>query len=125
MKGKNSVIDTKLHKKPCSFSLEQAFLSKRDYKIIFSIAVIMVLGIMALAMPVMWQWKLLSWLRNTFFVLFLVLKFIKVYVFIITPIMLLLYILLGYLLKKDIQKLEEAIHKRSEMTSIQNNAYGQ
>ncbi|MET3560828.1 hypothetical protein ABID39_001544 [Bartonella japonica] len=39
--------------------------------------------------------------------------------------MLVLYILLGYLLKKDIQKLEEVIHKRGKMTSIQNNEDGQ
>ncbi|WP_273760623.1 hypothetical protein [Bartonella sp. ML70XJBT.G] len=103
MKEKNEGLDKDLR----SFSFEEAFLSWRDYKIIFCLCILIILGKMVLSIPTLLEWKLTVWEDYTLFSVFIWLEVITVCVFAFIPVILILHVILGHLLKQNIQKLEE------------------
>ncbi|WP_273757326.1 hypothetical protein [Bartonella sp. MM73XJBT] len=103
MERKNGGLDKDLR----SFSFEEAFLSWRDYKIIFCICILIVLGKMALFIPTLAKWELTVWEDYSLFSVFVWLEVITVCVFAFIPVILILHVILGHLLKQNIQKLQE------------------
>ncbi|WP_273760624.1 hypothetical protein [Bartonella sp. ML70XJBT.G] len=103
MKGKNWELDKDLR----SFPFEEVFLSWRDYKIIFCICVIFVLCKEILFIPILLEWEFIEWEDYSLFSVFVWLEVITVCVFAFIPVILILYVILGHLLKQNIQKLAE------------------
>ncbi|EJF78608.1 hypothetical protein MCO_00593 [Bartonella sp. DB5-6] len=114
MKGKNSTLD----KEPRFFSFEEAFLSAKNYRIIFYISVIIVLFRIAFFIPVFLGWQLAKWQNTALGTVYVLEEIIALCVLVFIPVMLVLRILLGYLLEKNIQKLEEAIYKRNDTNRL-------
>ncbi|UTO28183.1 hypothetical protein [Bartonella harrusi] len=110
MKGKNLEID----KEPRSFLFEDVFLSSREYKVIFCIAVVIIVLRVALFVPILLGWKLTEWQATTLAFIILIVAFIAVCILLLIPVTLVLRIILGSVLKKNIQKLEEAIRQREK-----------
>ncbi|WP_345119201.1 hypothetical protein [Bartonella pachyuromydis] len=82
-----------------SFPFEGAFLSGKDYKIIFCICITIVLGKMALSIPNLAKWQLTVWEDYTLFSVFIGLEVLMVCVLALIPVILILYAILGYFLK--------------------------
>ncbi|WP_208441526.1 hypothetical protein [Bartonella raoultii] len=107
MKGKNCELD----KEPRSFPVEEVFLSWRDCKIIFCICVIFVVAKEILFIPILLEWEFIEWEESTVFSVFVFWEVVTVCIFAFMPIVLILYVIMGQLLKKKIQKLEEVTKK--------------
>ncbi|MET3589875.1 hypothetical protein ABID23_000963 [Bartonella silvatica] len=95
--------DSSYRKEMPHFSLKHVFFSFRDLRIIFYISVIIVVGRAVLFIPIMARWLLTVWEDYTLFAVFVVLEVITAGVVVLIPVILVLYILLGYLLKKYLE----------------------
>lgn len=114
MKGKNLVWD----KKPHSFSLEQTFLSTKDYKVICSISlIIMVCNVIFFIIM-----ALIGKQFQEFYVqIFAAQYIIMIYIYLFIPIILAVRAFLGWLVKNNIRKLDEEISKQYKISRIQDN----
>ncbi|WP_041581490.1 hypothetical protein [Bartonella grahamii] len=111
--GKNALLD----EEPRSFSLEEAFLTSKNYKIIFCIALIVVTLRMVLFV-LMWR----EWKGNVIAALFSIGEFILDLTFVLIPVVFVVRIIFTRLLKKKIDKLDQEIRQRSKTASQQNSA---
>ncbi|WP_375679577.1 hypothetical protein [Bartonella sp. AP7XZML] len=114
--GKNASLDEELR----SFSLEEAFLTSKNYKVIFCIAFIVSAFIMAFFM--FFKWDLTGWWNYILFILTLILVFISALLFVLIPVAFVVRIIFTRLLKKKIEQLEQAIWQRRKTASQQNSA---
>ncbi|WP_142416083.1 hypothetical protein [Bartonella massiliensis] len=102
-RGKSSLSQWK----PRAFSLEEAFLTRKNYKIIFCLAFILEAFRMTLIM--LFEWDLTGWWNYSLFILTLMLGFISVLLFILIPVAFVVRVIFTRLLKKKIEQLEKAM----------------
>ncbi|EJF97799.1 hypothetical protein LBE40_00150 [Bartonella taylorii] len=114
MQGKNSTLD----KEPRFFSFEEAFLTAKNYRVLFYISVIIVLFRIAIFVPFFLSWEPTEWQKTILSGVYILQEVIGLCILAFIPVMLVLRIILGYLLEKNIQKLEEAICKRNKTTRL-------
>ncbi|WP_375610222.1 MULTISPECIES: hypothetical protein [unclassified Bartonella] len=112
--GKNASLDEELR----SFSLEEAFLTSKNYKVIFCIAFIVSAFIMAFFM--FFKWDLTGWWNYILFILTLILVFISALLFVLIPVAFVVGIIFTRLLKKKIDKLDQEIWQRRKTAYQQN-----
>ncbi|WP_375673240.1 hypothetical protein [Bartonella sp. TS82HLJMH] len=117
MKGENSTFYNKL----CSFVFGKSFRSYKDHIIICLISIIIGIGHKALLIPLESKWSLSVSQDSALLALFVLREVVMVCVVALMPVLLVLYLILTYLLKKKIQQLEEAIQQRDHTTDQQNN----
>ncbi|EJF79993.1 Uncharacterised protein [Candidatus Bartonella washoeensis] len=115
MRGKKAIFDKV---KPV-LSFEQTFLSTRDYKRIFCISVIFAVLRGSVLIPILAEWKLTEAEASVMAVLVFVLEMLSGVLFLLIPVMLLLRISLGYLLKKNLQQLEKTTWQRDKAMRLQ------
>ncbi|WP_375625336.1 MULTISPECIES: hypothetical protein [unclassified Bartonella] len=118
MKEQNWASEQETHKGAHSFSLQQVLLSAKDYKIIFAIAVLIIMWKMVIEIPGVLNWQLTGWQYVVHAVLFKTTDIITVCVIIFIPVMLWLRTKVTGELYKNIQKLEEAISVREHISSL-------
>ncbi|WP_330168132.1 hypothetical protein [Bartonella grahamii] len=118
MKEQNWTSEQETHKEAHSFSLQQALLSAKDYKIIFAMAVIIIMWRMVLEIPDVLNWQLTGWQYVVHAVLFKTTLAIMACVIILIPVMLRLRTKVMCELEKNIQKLEEAISVQEHISSL-------
>ncbi|WP_375623224.1 MULTISPECIES: hypothetical protein [unclassified Bartonella] len=106
--GKNSPLD----EEPRSFSLEEAFLTSKNYKVIFCIAFI----VAALRTVLLFVPMLLGGKGNVVAVLFFIEEFISMLLFVFIPVAFVARIIFTVLLKEKIKQLEQEIWKRVAAT---------
>ncbi|WP_246257440.1 hypothetical protein [Bartonella gabonensis] len=94
--GGNSISDQESR----AFSLEKAFLTRKNYKVIFCMTFILAALRTALFIPLLLGWKLTGWEADVAAVLFFILLFILDLIFILIPIVFVVRIIFTYLLKK-------------------------
>ncbi|WP_375653562.1 MULTISPECIES: hypothetical protein [unclassified Bartonella] len=117
--GKNASLDEELR----SFSLEEAFLTSKNYKVIFCIAFIVAALRTALLFLLMWlEWKLAGWEGDVVAALSLIMELISWFIFLFIPVAFVVRIIFTVLLKEKIDMLEQAIWKRRKTASQQNSA---
>ncbi|WP_375653556.1 MULTISPECIES: hypothetical protein [unclassified Bartonella] len=112
--GKNASLDEELR----SFSLEEAFLTSKNYKVIFCIAFIVSAFTMAFFM--FFKWDLTGWWNYILFILTLILVFISALLFVLIPVAFVVGIIFTRLLQKKIDKLDQEIWQRRKTASQQN-----
>ncbi|WP_396584029.1 hypothetical protein [Bartonella grahamii] len=112
--GKNALLD----EEPRSFSLEEAFLTRKNYKVIFCIAFIITAFKVAFFM--FFEWDLTGWWNYILFILALILGFISMLLFVLIPVAFVVRIIFTRLLKKKIDKLDQEIWQRRKTASQQN-----
>ncbi|PIT69163.1 hypothetical protein [Bartonella tribocorum] len=117
MKGKNSMGS----QNQSFFALEESFLSYKDHIIICLISILIGMGYSALLIPLKFKWSLTVAQDNILLALFVLREVITICVLALMPILLVLYLILTYWLKKKIQQLQKVIQKRGETTHQQNN----
>ncbi|WP_375647064.1 hypothetical protein [Bartonella sp. AA56HLJMS] len=117
-KGKKSPLD----KEPRSFSLEEAFLTSKNYKVIFCIAFIVAALRTALFIPMWLEWKLAGWEGDVITVLFCIVQVILDLIFVLIPVAFVVRIIFTRLLKKKIDMLDQEIWQRRKTASQQNSA---
>ncbi|WP_375655711.1 hypothetical protein [Bartonella sp. MR63HLJHH] len=117
MKGENSTFYNKL----CSVVFGKSFRSYKDHIIICLISILIGIGHKALLIPLESEWSLSVSQDSALLALFVLREVIMVCVVALMPVLLVLYLILTYLLKKKIQQLEEAIQQRGHTTDQQNN----
>ncbi|WP_375631442.1 MULTISPECIES: hypothetical protein [unclassified Bartonella] len=118
MKEQNWASEQETHKGVHSFSLQHVLLSAKDYKIIFAIAVLIIMWKMVLEIPGVLNWQLTGWQYVVHAVLFKTTDIITVCVIIFIPVMLRLRTKVTGELRKNIQKLEEAISVGEHISSL-------
>ncbi|WP_375662344.1 MULTISPECIES: hypothetical protein [unclassified Bartonella] len=118
MKEQNWTSEQETHKGAHSFSLQKVLLSAKDYKVIFAIAVVIVIWNMILGIPDVLNWQLTGWQYVVHAVLLKTTDIIMVCVIIFIPVMLRLRTKVTGELYKNIQKLEEAISVREHISSL-------
>ncbi|WP_330169230.1 hypothetical protein [Bartonella grahamii] len=118
--GKNASLD----EKPRSFALEEAFLTRKNYKVIFCIAFIISVFRTVPFVPMLLEFKLTEWEGNIVIAFFFILQFIFEFllIFILVAVAFLVRIIFTVLLEKKIDKLEQAIWQRSKAASQQKSA---
>ncbi|WP_375656418.1 hypothetical protein [Bartonella sp. CM120XJJH] len=117
--GKNVPLD----EEPRSFSLEEAFLTSKNYKVIFCIAFIVAALRTALLFLLMWlEWKLAGWEGDVVAALLLIMELISTLLFVLIPVAFGVRIIFTRLLEKKIDKLDQEIWKRRKTASQQNSA---
>ncbi|WP_375693087.1 MULTISPECIES: hypothetical protein [unclassified Bartonella] len=114
--GKNSPLD----KEPRTFALEEAFLTRKNYKVIFCIAFIVAAFTMAFFM--FFKWDLTGWWNYILFILTLILVFISALLFVLIPVAFVVRIIFTRLLKKKIEQLDQEIWQRRKTAYQQNRA---
>ncbi|WP_330168150.1 hypothetical protein [Bartonella grahamii] len=114
--GKNASLD----EKPRSFALEEAFLTRKNYKVIFCIAFI--ISAFKVALFIFFEWDLTEWWNYILFILILILGFILTLIFLFIPVAFGVRIIFTVLLEKKINKLEQAIWQRRKVASQQKSA---
>ncbi|WP_375626436.1 MULTISPECIES: hypothetical protein [unclassified Bartonella] len=114
--GKNASLD----EEPRSFSLEEAFLTSKNYKVIFCIAFI--ISAFKVALVIFFEWDLTEWSNYILFILTLILGFISTLLFVLIPVAFVVRIIFTRLLKKKIKQLDQEIWQRSKTASQQNSA---
>ncbi|WP_375641721.1 MULTISPECIES: hypothetical protein [unclassified Bartonella] len=114
--GKNVPLD----EEPRSFSLEEAFLTRKNCKVIFFIAFI--ISAFKVALFIFFEWDLTEWSNYILFILTLILGFISTLLFVLIPVAFGVRIIFTRLLKKKIDKLDQEIWKRRKTASQQNSA---
>ncbi|WP_273757271.1 hypothetical protein [Bartonella sp. MM73XJBT] len=119
MKGKNWASDQEMHESSRSFSLEEALLSARNYKVIFALSVLVIMWRMVLEIPDVFNWQLAGWQHAVHFVLFKTTEIIMGCVVICVPIMLRIRAKVTHALQENIQKLAEAISVREQISTAQ------
>ncbi|WP_142416091.1 hypothetical protein [Bartonella massiliensis] len=118
MKEQNWVSEQETHQSAHSFSFQQALLSAKDYKIIFAIAVLIIMWRMILAIPDVLNWQLTGWHYAVHFVLFKATLVIMVCAFLLIPVMFRMRRNVTGALHQNIQKREEAIRVREQINSL-------
>ncbi|WP_330169217.1 hypothetical protein [Bartonella grahamii] len=118
MKEQNWTSEQETHKEAHSFSLQQALLSAKDYKIIFAMAVIIIMWRMVLEIPDVLNWQLTGWQYVVHAVLFKTTLAIMACALFLIPVMLRLRTKVMCELEKNIQKLEEAISVQEHISSL-------
>ncbi|WP_375656419.1 hypothetical protein [Bartonella sp. CM120XJJH] len=114
--GKNVSLD----EEPRSFSLEEAFLTRKNYKVIFCIAFI--ISAFKVALFIFFEWDLTEWWNYILFILTLILGFISTLLFLLIPVVFVVRIIFTRLLEKKIDKLDQEIWQWSKTASQQNSA---
>ncbi len=117
MKGENSTFYNKL----CSFVFGKSFRFYKDHIIICLISLIIAICHRALVIPLESKWTLSVSQDSSLLAFFVLREVIMVCVFALMPVLLVLYLILTYVLKKRIQQLEEAIQQRGHTTDQQTN----
>ncbi|WP_254475507.1 hypothetical protein [Bartonella sp. B1098] len=102
---KNAALDGT----PRFFSLEEAFLTRKNYKVIFCMTFTLSALRTALFLPALLGVKLTEWEANVAALLLLIMLFILDLVFILIPVAFGVRVTFTYLLKKKIAQLEQAI----------------
>ncbi|WP_375684590.1 hypothetical protein [Bartonella sp. AP1QHHD] len=115
--GKNAPLD----KEPRTFSLEEAFLTSKNYKVIFCIAFIVAALRTALFIPMLLEWKLAGWEGDVITILFCIVQVILDLIFVLIPVAFVVRIIFTRLLKKKIEQLDQALWKRRK-TAYQPNS---
>ncbi|WP_375681513.1 MULTISPECIES: hypothetical protein [unclassified Bartonella] len=118
MKEQNWASEQETHKGAHSFSLQHVLLSAKDYKIIFAIAVLIIMWKMVLEIPGVLNWQLTGWQYVVHAVLFKTTDIIMVCALFLIPVMLRLRTKVTGELYKNIQKLEEAISVGEHISSL-------
>ncbi|WP_375697172.1 hypothetical protein [Bartonella sp. AP14QHHD] len=118
MKEQNWTSEQETHKGAHSFSLQQVLLSAKDYKIIFAIAVLIIIWRMVLEIPGVLNWQLTGWQYVVHAVLFKTTVAITVCALFLIPVMLRLRTKVMGELYKNIQKLDEALSEREQISSL-------
>ncbi|WP_375636897.1 MULTISPECIES: hypothetical protein [unclassified Bartonella] len=117
--GKNAPLD----EEPRSFSLEETFLTSKNYKVIFCIAFIVSALRTALLFLLMWlEWKLAGWEGDVITVLFCIVQVILDLIFVFIPVAFVVRIIFTRLLKKKLDKLDQVIWQRRKNNYQQNRA---
>ncbi|WP_375660978.1 hypothetical protein [Bartonella sp. CL71SXKL] len=109
-----------LYEEPRSFSLEEAFLTSKNYKVIFCIAFI--ITAFKVALVIFFEWDLTEWSNYILFILTLILGFISMLLFVLIPVAFVVRIIFTRLLKKKIDKLDQEIWQRRKTAYQQNSA---
>ncbi|MCZ2158719.1 hypothetical protein NPX99_05455 [Bartonella sp. 220] len=104
------------YKEPRSFLFEEALLSGREYKACFCLSFIIVAIRIGILAAMLLEWVSPGWQNNTLSIVLVGWDIVAVCLFVLIPVMFVLRILLGYLLKKNIQKLEEATRQRETIS---------
>ncbi|WP_144754531.1 hypothetical protein [Bartonella saheliensis] len=116
MKGENSTGD----KEPRSFALEESFLSYKAHSIICLISGIIALCRWVFLIVLEFKKPLTVAQENMLFAFFVLREVIMVCVFAVMPVLLVLYLILTHLLKKNIQQLNKILQQRGQITDQQN-----
>ncbi|WP_375610221.1 MULTISPECIES: hypothetical protein [unclassified Bartonella] len=117
--GKNAPLD----KEPRSFSLEEAFLTSKNYKVIFCIAfIVAALRTALLFVPMLLGWKLAEWEGYVVAALLLIMWLISWFIFLFIPVAFVVRIIFTVMLKEKIDMLEQALWQRRKTASQQNSA---
>ncbi|ACS51878.1 hypothetical membrane protein [Bartonella grahamii as4aup] len=109
-----------MDEEPRSFSLEEAFLTRKNYKVIFCIAFIV--AAFKVAFFMFFKWDLTEWWNYILFILTLILVFISVLLFLFIPVAFGVRIIFTVLLKEKIKQLDQEIWKRRKTAAQQNRA---
>ncbi|WP_212112413.1 hypothetical protein [Bartonella queenslandensis] len=96
-----------LDRKPRSFSIEETFLTSKNYKVIFCIA--FMIEAFKIALILLFEWDLTGWWNYSLFILTLILGFISTLLFLLIPVGFLVRIIFTRLLQKKIDQLEQVI----------------
>lgn len=104
--GGNAISD----KEPRFFSLEETFLTRKNYKVLFCITFIIEAFMIALVL--LFEWDLTGWWNYSLFIFTLILAFISALLFLLIPVAFVVRVIFTYLLKKKIDQLDQAIWKR-------------
>ncbi|WP_039758318.1 hypothetical protein [Bartonella queenslandensis] len=118
MQEQNWVSEQEMYKRAHSFSFQQALLSAKDYKIIFAIAVIIVIWRVMLEIPEIFNWQLIGWQYVVHTVILKTTGIIIVCALLLIPIMSRLRTKVTCELQENIQKLEEALFEREQISSL-------
>ncbi|WP_273758529.1 hypothetical protein [Bartonella sp. AU55XJBT] len=102
---KNAPWDGKIR----AFSLEEAFLTRKNYKVIFCMTFILSALRTALFLPALLGVKLTEWEASVAAFLLLIMLFILDLIFILIPVAFGVRVTFTHLLKKKIAQLEQAI----------------
>ncbi|EJF98073.1 hypothetical protein MEI_00933 [Bartonella vinsonii subsp. arupensis Pm136co] len=105
-----------VYKEARSFLFEEAFLSGKEYKVLFCLSTIIVVMRIGILAAMLLGWVSLGWQNNTLSIVLEGWDIVAVCLFVFIPVMFVLRILLEYLLKKNIQKLEEATRQRETIS---------
>ncbi|WP_142416084.1 hypothetical protein [Bartonella massiliensis] len=92
-----------------SFSLEEAFLTRKNYKVIFCITLTLAALRTGLFVPALLGWKLTEGDADVMAFLFFFMLLILDFTFILIPIAFVVRIIFTHLLKKKIEQLEQAM----------------
>ncbi|WP_273789534.1 hypothetical protein [Bartonella sp. ML70XJBT] len=105
---KNAALDGK----PRFFSLEEAFLTRKNYKVIFCMTFTLSALRTALFLPALLEVKLTEWEGSVAAILLFIMLFILDLVFLLIPVAFVVRVIFTHLLKKKIAQLEQATYKR-------------
>ncbi|WP_246743963.1 hypothetical protein [Bartonella raoultii] len=98
------------------FSLEEAFLTRKNYKVIFCMTFTLSTLRTALFLPALLGVKLTEWETSVAAILFVIMLFILDLIFILIPVAFVVRVIFTYLLKKKIAQLEQVIWKQIAAT---------
>ncbi|CDO49571.1 hypothetical protein [Bartonella tribocorum] len=118
MQEQNWVSEQEAHKRAHSFSFQQALLSAKDYKIIFAIAVIIVIWRMMLEIPEVLNWQLTGWQYVVHAVILKTTLVIIGCALLLIPVMLWLRAKVTCELQENIQKLDQALSEQEQISSL-------
>ncbi|WP_246046879.1 hypothetical protein [Bartonella mastomydis] len=103
-RGKNSRSAQELR----AFSLAEAFLTRKNYKVIFCLAFI--LEAFKVALALVFEWDLTGWWNYSLFILMFILVVLSLLLFLLIPVAFVVRVIFTHLLKKKIAQLEQAIN---------------
>ncbi|QEE12737.1 hypothetical protein MNL13_06500 [Bartonella krasnovii] len=115
---KNAALDGT----PRVFSLEEAFLTRKNYKVIFCMTLTLSALRTALFLPMFLGVKLTEWEVSVVTILFYIMLFILDLIFLLIPVAFVVRVIFTHLLKKKIAQLEQVIWKRIAATYRQTSA---
>ncbi|CDO49586.1 hypothetical protein [Bartonella tribocorum] len=114
----------KERRQPRSFSLEEAFLTHKNYKVIFYIAFIISILRTVSIIPMLFEWKLTGWEGNISIVLLFSMEFILEFFLMFIPVafVFVVRVIFTVLLNKKIDQLEQATWERTAAAYRQKSA---
>lgn len=95
---------------------EEALLSGREYRVLFCLSVIIVAMRIGILAAMLLGWVSPGWQNNTLSIVLVGWDIVAVCLFVFIPVIFVLRVLLGYFLKKNIQKLEEETRQRETIS---------
>ncbi|EJF87761.1 hypothetical protein [Bartonella rattimassiliensis] len=98
-----------------SFSLEETFLTSKNYKVIFCIAFVISILRTVLFVSILLGWKLIGWEMDVVTIPFLIVIILSMLLFGGVPIAFVIRIILTGLLKKEINQLDQAIKQQRKI----------